>query len=456
MLDSHLSGVEWPAVPAPQAASVLALVSQFEETEWWPMDRLVVSQLDQLTRLITHFCRTSPLVADRMCRAGIREGDRVTVESFQRIPFLTRLNLQDQRGRLLSTEPPSDHGRTGQVSTSGSMGSPVHVHKSEVSEIFHHALNLRSHLWHKRIFTHKFATIMCYVDDHADFPDGCCEDTWTVGYRTGPAVSLNCANCSLEDQLTWLERMQPGYIMSYPTNLAALAELSAEKGISLPGLHHVLSFSEAVSDDQRDVIRRVWGVPLIDAYSSAEASLMALQCPDSELYHVMSEHVILEILDENDQICGPGETGRVMVTDLHNFLQPIIRYETGDMAEPTEPCSCGRGLPSVKRVFGRVRNFMRLATGERIFPYILGQHDLGQMAPIRQLQVIQRDYLHMDVVMAVKRRVTVDEEKAVLMALEQGLGHSFELRPIYVAEIPRPASGKFEDFRCEIPENDSP
>ena len=113
-----------------------------------------------------------------------------------------------------------------------------------------------------------------------------------------------------------------------------------------------------------DETMEAWGVPLSDMYSGREVGYLALQCPQHDHYHVMSEGNFLEVLGDDGRPCQPGETGRVVVTTLHNYVMPLIRYEIGDFAEVGEPCPCGRGLPVLTRILGRQQNMLTLPTGE--------------------------------------------------------------------------------------------
>src|SRR3546814_9801972 len=85
--------------------------------------------------------------------------------------------------------------------------------------------------------------------------------------------------------------------------------------------------SDVCSSDLR-LCRDVWGLKIADLYSTQEAGYLALQCPEHEHYHVQSEAVLLEVLDEEDRPCRPGEVGRVVVTPLTNFAMPMIRYRS--------------------------------------------------------------------------------------------------------------------------------
>src|SRR5262249_15877820 len=133
-----------------------------------------------------------------------------------------------------------------------------------------------------------------------------------------------------------------------------------------------------------------WGVPLQDTYTSREGGYMALQCPEHTHYHVQSEAVLLETLDDRGEPCRPGEVGRVVITPLHNFAMPLIRCESGDYAEAGRFCPCGRGLPVLNRIMGRSRNMLRLPKGGRIWPDLL-PIEKSMDLPIAQYQLAQID-----------------------------------------------------------------
>ncbi len=177
--------------------------------------------------------------------------------------------------------------------------------------------------------------------------------------------------------------------------------------------------------------------------------MIALQCPRGTNYHVQAESVMLEVLDERNRPCPPGQIGRVVITDLKNLASPMIRYEIGDYAELGRPCECGRGLPNLTRILGRSRNMLSLPNGDRLWPRFASSR-LARAAPVRQAQLVQvsLDEIHVNLVVA--RDLSAEEEDALGQLIGASLGHPFTLRFNYTDEIPRAPSGKFEDFRSEI------
>jgi phenylacetate-CoA ligase len=450
MLKPHHTGMHWPVIPGRNSAAVLSLLYQFDQSQWWSADQLADHQLAQIGVLLEHFGRTSPYYAKRLADAGYDGTVPLDMAQLQRIPPLTRTDLQSAGTELHSTAVPKDHGRTLRSASSGSTGRPVTALKTDINQTFHRALNLRNHLWHKRDLSAKFATIRGYDAGVAMAPLGRHAKSWTSVFATGPSVMLNSAHCTLGEQLHWIARERPAYILSYPTNLHALALRCRETGVTMPWLKALATFSEALSPGQRGIIEQVFGVRVEDMYSAAEVSMIAVQCPDvPENYHIQSENVLVEVVDDNDVPCGTGVTGRILVTDLHNFAMPFIRYEIGDLAQFGPPCPCGRGLPVFQRIFGRTRNMLYLPSGEQLFPDIAALH-LNEIAPLRQYQMVQKSYTAIEIRLVLARPFEGDEEQRMRDMILHALGQPFDLTLIPVSDIPRHPSGKFEDFISEV------
>jgi len=206
----------------------------------------------------------------------------------------------------------------------------------------------------------------------------------------------------------------------------------------------VSTLGEIVTDELRSKVKNIWGVPLIDIYSCNEAGYMALQCPENEHYHIQSENVILEVLNENNEHCQVGEVGRVVITTLHNFATPLIRYEIGDYAEVGEPCSCGRGLPVLKRIVGRVRNLITYPDGTKKRP-VVGSDSFEDICIVKQFQFVQKTVNDIEVKLVVENPLTEMEEDKLEKLILKSLRNPFNLEFSYHDAIPRSNGGKFED-----------
>ena len=431
-------------MPTPGGAQVLALLCQLETTQWLPPQELARLQMQQLDALLRHARTTVPYYAEAW--AGLYEpAAALDQAALLRLPLLTRRALQDNFDGLRSTRPPAEHGLPEERRTSGSTGSPVRLLATPLSGLMWSALTLRDHAWHGRDLMQSLGVIRRETEDG----DARNWGPATAGViATGPALGRSIFR-DAASHLDWLLERRPAYLFTYPSLVAELARLSLDRGVRPEGLREVRTLGEAVSDELRERVRQAWQVPLTDLYSANEAGYLALQCPVSGRYHVQSESVLLEVLDAAGRACAPGEVGRVVVTPLHNFAMPLVRYEIGDYAEVGAPCACGRGLPTLERIVGRVRNMLVLSDGRRYWP-VFGARALMDIAPVRQYQFVQTSFERIEARLACDTRLSPAQEAAfrerVLSMLPSGLALDFQ----YVDAIPRAASGKFEEFVSEV------
>jgi phenylacetate-CoA ligase len=446
---SGIDGITWPPLATGLPASLAALMHQLEDTQWLTPDEITQRQHQQLVSVATHAATHSAHFKNRLKASGIQVAQLATEEGLRAIPEMDRRELQSAGDSLFCRRLPRHHMPVEITQTSGSSGETVTVKRTAINHLFWLALTLREHLWHQRDFLGKLAII------RARYPAGQPEsrDAWgppvSLFYDTGTSHAMQITT-DVAQQAAWLEQLNPDYLLTYPNNLAALLQQLERDGTKLPQLRQVRSIGETLAPQLREATRHALHVEIADTYSSQEAGAIALQCPESGMYHVMAESLMVEVLDDSGAPCTPGQIGRVVITDLHNFATPLIRYSIGDYAEVGPACPCGRGLPTLKRIVGRERNILLLPDGRRHWP-LFGAHNFSDIAPIRQYQVIQRDRDLLEVRLVSDSPVTPEQEKRLGGLIHAALGFPFQLRFVYFPDkIPRGPGGKFEEFVCEV------
>lgn len=449
---SGVSHVRWPAVPDATGATFLAMLRQFDESERLPVDELVALQFAALTGVLHHACRTVPYYRDRPDYQEVLGAGALDADAWRRLPILTRTDLQDAGTSTVSEAVPPDHTPLTESITSGSTGRPVHTLGTRITSIFWHALTLREHVWQGRDSTCMLASIRAEGSDRLP-AEGLAFTGWGSSieavYPPGPCAMLGISH-DIAEQARWLVAHQPTYLLSLPSNLAALARHFLDTATRLPSLRGVTTYGEMTGPDVRTACRDAWGVEVADIYSSQEVGYIALQCPQAEGLHVQAESVYVEVLDDDGAACQPGEVGRVVVSTLHNYAMPLIRYEVGDYAEVGATCACGRSLPVLERIVGRRRNMLRLPTGELMWPR-LPAHEWSPVAPsIRQLQLVQDEIGHLEARIVASRPLTGQEESAFTAALGRLLKHPFTVSLTYLDVVDRTQDRKFDDFVSRV------
>ncbi len=448
---SAVTGVTWPALPGDWGSVQLALIYQLEQSQWWPPQALLDNQFRQLRPLLRHAAETVPFYGERLRDAGLDPGKPLTAETWIRLPVLTRREVQGSFDALQSQRIPKAHGALYEVFTSGSTGMPVRVVKTALAQFFWRTFTLRSYLWHGYDLGGTLAAIRPTKEADAAYPDGQASETWGISldgaFATGASALLDIGS-KIHEQVDWLQRQDPDYLITYPSNLGALTKFCRDRDIRLPRLRCVQTVSELLYPEVREACREVWGVPVTDTYSTEEVGYIGVQCPESDHLHVLAEGALVEVVDERGAPCAPGKVGQVVVTPLHNFAMPLIRYAVGDLAEAGSPCACGRGLPVLARVLGRLRSMVRLPNGE--LHYANFQDLLKGFDQINQFQIVRVAEQALEMKLVAARELEAGEAEALAARVRERFKYSFAVAFSYHDEIERSAGGKFEDYRSDF------
>lgn len=459
-LQSPIESVAWPAVLSGPDAQVMALQYQLSDSQWWSPERIRARQLQQLRQLLIHAERQVPFYAQRIRSAGLDLLQELSEASWARLPILRRVDVQRAGDDLNARKVPQQHGTSSVAASSGSNGVPVRVRKTELDNLLWFAAHVREELWHRNGSRGVLARIRRVPPKltpeqvaQVRSPTGLMLPDWGPPisrlWRTGPMGVLD-DRVAIADQAAFLQRLKPEYLHVFPANLRLVLSHFREQNLRLESLRSVWTMSETVEDSLRELCHEVFGCPIIHHYSAAETGYMALQCPEHEdRYHVQSEFVLLEVLDPEGRPCEPGTIGSVFVTPLHSFATPLLRYEIGDEAELGEACPCGRGLPVLRRIVGRVNDYLVTPSGQR-HRVESGYYRLCKISAIREFQLIQRAVDHVELAVVLARPLT-EQETADLRAM---LEHDFssELRfTIAVRDaLPRTEAGKLRTFVSEL------
>jgi phenylacetate-CoA ligase len=423
-----------------QANALQSQIEALQSLEHASAEKLRTYQAGALKALMRHAHRYSTFWRTRLNKAGFTDQSSV-YKVLQGLEPLTRADIQQQFEALRAQPPEMARTRIRTATSSGSTGSPVTIEKDMVVySLFYLANSWIESYWHRRDARQKIAVITMQMEETAHTSWGGAFDV--LGYR-GPSVTRGYMLGNADSHLDWLLQEKPAYLKCNASIAAELAERSLSRGDHLP-LVQIMSQTERVQPKQRALCLAAFGAPIADRYSCEEAGWLAFECPTHHHLHALSGTVLMEILDNNNQPCPPGTVGRVLITSLHSFAMPLIRYELGDLAEWGPACGCGVTLPVIAKLHGRIRNRVQLPGGSSAMPF-LGD-DLGFISSIRQFRTLQHPDLSLELQVAVSKTLDLGEiEKIHKIYKANGLG-ALNLRITELPEIPWPAGRKREEF----------
>lgn len=274
------------------------------------------------------------------------------------------------------------------VQTSGSTGTPITVRVSTADLRRWYALSEARWLgWHGVARSDRWAILggrMVAAPRRSRPPYW----VWNSPMRQLYLSSYHIAPSTVSDYCEAMRRHEVVYLLGYPSAIAELARCARERGVECPQLKVVVSNAEPLLPGHRTLVSEAFGCSVRDTYGMAEMVAAAGECEYGKM-HLWPDAGVVEVLDENDRPVSPGEVGRLVCTGLINTCMPLIRYAVGDrgaLAPPGERCECGRTLPILNMLEGRLDDVVVTPDGRRI-----GRLDTVFKAdlPIRSAQIVQ-------------------------------------------------------------------
>jgi phenylacetate-CoA ligase len=403
-------------------------------------DELEALQRKKLRALLRHSYGSVPYYRNLFTEAGIEPEDINGAEDLHRIPVTSKTSLQGQPPEQILAKG-LDTARALRDVTSGSTGIPLKVYFTREDYLIRSLVFIRTFMAGGYRLTDRQAIV--------------CDTRFTAG-RTHWYQKLGVfqkryipVHLDLDRQIEMLREYRPGHIHGYPKNLALIAGELLRRGLRDISPRVLHTGAELVSGKERALINAAFGVDMLDTYASIESGLIAWECPAHCGYHINMDCTVLELLADG-RPARTGEHARAVVTNLHSYAMPIIRYELGDVCLPSDAtCTCGSHLPLMGIVEGRVDDMVRTPTGRMVSPNSL-TNALEAVDGIRQFRIIQKavDTL---LVLTVPGIGFSERTPAVIRgALGDLVGKEVRTDVSVVAEIPREPTGKIRAVVSEI------
>lgn len=399
-------------------------------------------QLKRLKAIVKHAYENVPFYHEKFDNAGIKPRDIESVDDLTKIPITTKSEIQSSSlADVLARGV--DPQKCTIVRTTGSTGKPLTLYLDKSTGDFRFALLSRTY-WEDGVRPwDKMAKITV--------PENLRKSKNVSGYRELARRMHISAFDDVDVQLKALELYQPDFINSYPSSLVILAHACKEKGVHIrPRL--LLTGSELLYDDDRDLIRSVFECDSVDDYGCYEAGPLAWECREHVGYHINIDSVVMEFLKEEER-AALDEQGEIVCTSLTNYSMPIIRYVVGDQgAGMRGECSCGRPLPLMKMLEGRKDDFFTAMDGRIISPRVFGFWPFENLQGIRQFRAIQerRDKLTIQIV-GEEKLFCQDVQQSMTRKIEKVFGEGIQVEFQFVGKIERDPGGKIRRTVSHVP-----
>jgi len=254
-----------------------------------------------------------------------------------------------------------------------------------------------------------------------------------------------------EDAFEILAQGNIDILSSQPSVLKMLAEYLGRREDSRLHPRLIFSISALLDAPTRRQVEDFFQAPVFDFYGMREAGLIAWQCQPCYGFHLNVDNQLVEFVRRGKRV-PPGMRGKIIVTSLHSYSMPFIRYDTEDVGILSRKrCPCGRGLPLLERLEGRCNDFVSLPDG-RVLPPVFIEF-MRNLKGIRQYRIVQEKTDEFIVYLVLQANPPPDLAESVKNGIKARIGEAVSIRLRIVDEIPRDRSGKLRSVISYVPAN---
>ena len=365
---SLLSRALFPAFEAARGRETVPLLRRLAVTERFSPGDLRDLQAGLLRRLLRHAVQHTAHYKKIFDERGLRLDDFTSVGDLVKLPLLDREISRSSLADRTATAPPF---ASVEKSTSGSSGEPVTIRYNTESRVWRDAIRWRGYGWAGYEIGNRAMHYWGIVPAKATLFKQYKVQLDRALKRDLYVDSTPRDDGSLARAVVELRRFQPHVIVAYANGAGALARYVVQNKLRSWDPIPVLTGAEALVPEDRAMIEAAFG-PAFDTYGCREVMLIGSECEQHDGMHTSMENMIVELVisepDGSTRLARPGETGQVVVTDLHNLACPMIRYITGDLAVARDdaPCKCGRGLTRIGPIQGRISDTLHDGAGRPV------------------------------------------------------------------------------------------
>ena len=402
-------------------------------------EEIEVYQLSALNRLLSHAYKNVPLYKKMLDDSGVGLNGLASLSELSKLPTITKADLAS--GLLLAGKKNFFWSKK---TTGGSTGQAVTLFKNPEALARERAVTWRGYKW----------AGVNIADPQARFWGVPINVKNRLKYRLIDLASnrvrfsaFNFTDENLEQYYQDVCSFEPSYLYGYVSLINDFSAYLGKKQYSLPkSVKAVITTSEVLTAGVKTEIEKYLKVPVFNEYGCGEVGSIAHQCEYQNL-HLMEDNLIVEIDGDNE--------GELIVTDLHNFATPLIRYRLGDYGVlDHSACECGKSLKILSSVKGRAYDTVVTPDGRKFHPEFIMYlfEDLKEKGiGIDAFQVVQKDSVNVEVKLVLKN---MSEKNGVERAVEkfffEHLSSEMVLNFLHVHEIEREASGKLRLVKSDV------
>jgi phenylacetate-CoA ligase len=444
--------VYWPLVQKLKRERAADAMRELSESQWKSQDELLNKQWQLVRRTVNKAICEVPYFRQTFRLFGWDFNNKeFSYEDFLKIPKLEKETVRDRISELLN---PNYQDRVTKGMTSGSTGQSLSLYYTSEHESYSEAARWRAKNWWG--IRPGSPHVSIWGRPYSGYQDRLRQRLKSYLMNNLLFSAFDLTEEALENIWKKIYKFKPSIIYGYPSAIYPLSVFIKEnrKPVDRLDLKVIMTTAESITLQQRLLIENVFKCKTANEYGCSETGGFVYECPSGS-WHISSELIFIEFLDQEGNPVSSGKTGEIFLTHLKNHYMPLIRYRVGDMGAPlAENCECGRKLPRMEISIAKESDKVQLSDGRcyssEIFDYINLAVIKAFPSSVRQFRVIQKtfDIFHIELVPG---NGSVDRAETLLKNLiKKQLGDRININITKVSQIRREPSGKLRYFISEV------
>jgi len=421
-------------------------LKSLEQTQWHSAAYLVEQQWNRLKEMLNYVYANCDYYKATFQNSGITPQDINAPDALLKLPILTKKDIQENTERLISKGFTKSSLIT--AKTGGSTGVALKLYFDKQCGDKRNAAAIRSDKWASWDLGSKKAAIW------GNPPQFDTLKKWLRNVLVDKILYLDTMDLNDESMSEFIEkynRFKPDVVFGHSHSIYLFAAFLEKNNISIPPPVGIISTSMMLMPHERVLIERMLKCRVTDRYGCEEVGLIGCECEQHNGMHLNIDHLYIEFLKDDGTYAEPGEEGKIIITDLINHGMPMIRYRVEDVGIPTDrQCPCGRGLPLMEGVAGRVADFLIRKNGSQVAGVSLVERTLTAVPGIEQMQIVQNtlDTITLNIVRM--NNYAENSEGLLTREFQKVFGDDIKLDFSYVDRIPQERSGKYRFSICNV------
>lgn len=439
MYENLFKNILLPFVENVKGRKIIEYLKEYSSNEQKSLEELQALQLQKVKKILQHCQENVPYYQKQWQELGFDWQDVKEMSDYSQLPVLTKTIIKENYDKLIAN---NFKGKSFSKATGGSTGQPLKFEFSTESNERRTAVMMRGYGWAGltpgRKSLHLWGGEIGAISKKKEL-------NMTLYHAFYGRTMMNSFNMTTENMGEYVEtinKQSPKIMVAYVAPLVMLAEYIKRENLSVWTPEAIITGAEGLLEFQRKIIEEVFDCKIFNTYGSREFMLIASECDQHKGLHINIDHLAVEICQQGVP-CNVGEVGDIVISDLHNYAMPFIRYEIGDMASMStrQACQCGKHFPLLSNIEGRKLDVIRTPDG-RTVPGEFFPHLMKDIQGIVRFQVVQEKIDELIISYIVDDLIKEGDILSIKKTVGDMMGKELNIEFKQVDDIPLTQTGK--------------